>query len=385
MEPTQTYQAHAFHEQFNNGRASGSLTVSSGFVEFSNGESSVRFPVTGAQVKMGGASDRLVFITHPDFPEWSLYTSDRSILHHPALHQDNHLQGQLRKARNVRRINWSVLVIVVALIIGTPLSIVVFMDSITAVAAKQVPAEWEEKLGKTVFGQYQVENELLESEDGKQAVAALTDPLINAVKDERYTYKVYVSNSSDINAFALPGGYIVINSGLILAADNASEVLGVMAHEISHVTEQHGVRNIMGAAGTYALAQALFGDVSGLLATVANAAPLLLNQSYSRGFESDADAKGLELLKRANIDPKGLISFFDKIIEEEKKRLEKIEDEDARDLMKDTMGFLSSHPATEDRIADLQERISDQEGDYRNLEPEFQRLKQLVKEFVAEK
>ncbi|OZG71556.1 peptidase M48 [Hahella sp. CCB-MM4] len=387
MEQAQTYEAHAFHEQFNKGRSSGSLKITATAIEFDAGDGPqgrVRFPINRIQVKMGGASNRLVFITHPDYPDWNLYTSDRSVLKNPDLHLDPSLQGQLRSARNVRRFSWAVLFLVAFLIVAAPVSVFVFMDSITAVVARQVPVEWEEKIGKTAFGQYQVESNLLDSEEGEKAIAALTDPLINAVQDDRFTYKIYVSDSPDLNAFALPGGYIVINAGLILAADNGEEVLGVMAHEISHVTEQHGVRNIIAATGTYTLIQAMFGDVSGLLATVVNAAPFLLNQSYSRDFEADADEKGLQLLQRAEINPTGMISFFEKIIEEEKKRMEQIEDDDTRELLEQSMGFLSSHPATEERIASLRKQLGTGEGDYRHLDTEFLKLQELVRNFVAD-
>ena len=98
-------------------------------------------------------------------------------------------------------------------------------------------------------------------------------------------------------------------------------VLGVLAHEISHVTEQHGVRQIMARAGVALTAQALLGDVNGMMAMIAAATPMLLSQSYSRDFESDADEHGFDLLEKADIDPNGLVSFFEKIMEEEKARL----------------------------------------------------------------
>ncbi len=385
MEQAHTYQAHAFHEQFKNGRTSGDLTVTATAIEFSAGDKTIRFPISRVTVQMGGASNRLVFVTHPDLPDWKLYTSDRSILRNPALHLDSALTGQLRQARSVRQLGWAVMFLVAFLIVATPVSVFVFMDKITGLVAEQVPTEWEEQLGKSAFGQYQVESNLVDSDEAKEALTALTDPLIKAVQDERYTYNVYISESSELNAFALPGGYIVLNAGLILAADSAEEVLGVMAHEISHVTEQHSIRNIIGATGTYALVQAMFGDVSGILATVVSAAPLLINQSYSRGFESEADEKGLELLQRANINPHGLISFFEKIIEEEKERMAQIEDEDTRELMEQTLSFLSSHPATEDRIANMEERISEDNGGYLDLQPEFLRLQEIVRKIVAEK
>jgi len=383
MEQAQSYEAHAFHEQFKNGRTSGSLTVTTTAIEFTCNQQGIRFPISRAVVKIGGASNRLVFVTHPNHPDWKLYTSDRNILKNPALHLDSSVKRQLRQARGVRQLGWAVMFLVAFAIVAAPFSVLLFMDKITGVVAEQVPVEWEEQLGKSAFGQYQVKANLVDSEEAEQALKALTDPLINAVQDERYIYHVYISEDSDLNAFALPGGYIVLNAGLILAADNANEVLGVIAHEISHVTEQHSVRNVIGATGTYTLIQAVFGDVSGILATVVSAAPLLINQSYSRGFEAAADAKGFELLQRARINPQGLVTFFEKIVEKENKRMAQIADEGSREMMEQTIGFLSSHPATEERIANLNDLIGEAEGNYLSLYPEFKRLQDIVRKIVA--
>ncbi len=177
----------------------------------------------------------------------------------------------------------------------------------------------------------------------------------------------------------------MINSGLILKADSADEMLGVVAHEIAHVTEQHSVRNIMGTAGVYLTINAMLGDMTGLLAVMADAAPFLINQSYSRGFESEADEKGLALLHRAAIDPEGLVTFFEKLRALEQEAMEEMAGEDNSEAMETTLQFLSTHPATEDRIDNLRERIDalPHQRD-RDLQAEFQALQERVKLFVAE-
>lgn len=377
------YQAHAFHEQFNRGRTSGNLIVSELEIAFSNGEQRVSFPVQGAEFKLGGASDRLVYVSHPNYPDWVLYTSDRSILKNPILHNQPLIQKQLKKAQAIRQVNWSVLLLVIFTLLGAPLALLFNIDKLTAIAAREVPPEWEKNLGESAFAQYQISHDVLETDEATEYLKELTLPLLEAIESERYTYTIVIASDSTMNAFALPGGYIVINSGLIMAADDANEILGVLAHEISHVSEQHGVRNVIGTAGTFALVQALVGDVSGLFAIIANAAPMLINQSYSRGFETEADEKGLLLLDKANINPQGMVTFFEKIKAQEQAQLAKIEDEDARDLVESSAGFLSSHPATDVRIKGLQKRIGTASGDYRNLDHEFRQLKTLVEAFVT--
>jgi len=229
----------------------------------------------------------------------------------------------------------------------------------------------------------------MSEEDTKKHLLPIVDSLLVALDNTRFTPQFSIVNDPDINAFALPGGFVVINSGLILAADSADEMLGVLAHELSHVTEQHSVRNIISAASVYLSIDLLLGDVSGLLAMIADAAPLLLNQQFSRGFEREADVKGYELLTRANIDPKGLASFFEKLMVEKEKQLEKVEDETTRELMIAAEGLLSTHPATEERIAyilSLVEKNSKNKGaPYLTFVEQFDALKVAVKKFVVSK
>ena len=382
---TATFAGHAFHESFKNGKASGKLSLTDVHVQFENEQGQVRFSISGAQFKLGGASDRLLFISHPSYPEWNLYTSDLSILKHPALHNDPAVQQQVKKARNTKRLAWGIFGSVGALLVAIPLCIILFMDSITGVLAPHIPAEWEESLGETAFEQYTLGQEFLDQDDTDQLLTPLVQPLLDNLNNDRYQYRFHISRDEQVNAFALPGGYIVINSGLILKADSADEVLGVVAHEIAHVTEQHSVRNIMGTAGVYLTINAMLGDMTGLLAVMADAAPFLINQSYSRSFESDADEEGLALLHRAAINPEGLVTFFEKLRALEQEKMEAMAGEENSDAMETTLSFLSTHPATEDRIANLRQRIDALPHQrQRDLQTEFDALKERVKLFVAE-
>jgi hypothetical protein len=379
------YPGHAFHPSFNKGKASGQISISDSFIQFQNDTGTVRFNIRGAQFKLGGASDRLIFISHPSQPEWNLYTADLRVLQHPALQNDPAVQRQVKKARSTKRLAWGIFGSAGALVIAIPLCIVLFMDSITGLLAPHVPAEWEDKLGETAFAQYQLGQEFMDQETTDELLTPLVQPLLDHLPSDRYQYRFHISRDQQVNAFALPGGYIVINSGLILKADSADEVLGVLAHEIAHVTEQHSVRNIMGTAGIYVTLNALLGDMTGLLATVANAAPFLLNQSYSRGFESEADAEGLALLEQAAINPQGLVTFFEKLQALEQEKMAEMAGEENSETLTNTLQFLSTHPATADRIANLQHRIDNLPRQrYLDLYEEFEALQDQVKLFVAE-
>lgn len=387
------YQAHGFHSSLNNGRCSGVLSVSrSGFQFLVDDQLKLSTPLSGAELKLGGASDRLVFISHPSAPEWSIYTADRSILAHEGLNSVPELAEQLKGARGKRRFNWSVFAVVCCLALVVPVMLVLNMDFVAGKVAKQVPLEWEAKLGESSYAQYQLQQDILENKQAEALLAnltsVLTDQLYAELSDQnlpqQYQFQFHIVNDASLNAFALPGGIVVIHSGLILRASSSEELQGVLAHEISHITLQHGLRSVVTSAGIIITAQALLGDASGLLATIASAAPMLLNLQYSRKFETQADEAGVDLLVKAGINPAGLVQFFEKMLVEQQDMLDKIEDEKTADLVESASSFLSTHPATEDRIAHIKKITADKPQGHRDFALEFSQLQNIVESFITE-
>lgn len=379
------YQGHAFHAGFKNGRASGTLRISAEAVQFHNAQTDASLPLHGIQCALGGASDRLIFLSHPSRPDWKLYTSDRSLLNDPHLQQVPAIRAQLQIMQRKHRLNWSLFAAGIGLILLLPALLLFNMDYLSAKAARHVPLGWEEELGEQVLKQYRINAHFYPQKDADKLLQPLLKPLLDANPDKRYDFHFHINRDEEINAFALPGGQVVINSGLILKAQTPEEMLGVVAHEMSHVTEQHGLRNIIGSAGIYLTVNALLGDVSGLLALVADAAPFLLNQSYSRSFETAADEQGAALLLKAGIDPRGLSRFFEKLQKEEEKRLKEMAGEDHQELAKATLSMISTHPATADRIAHLEKITAVKNGaQFRDLDEPFLHLQNAVKDFVTQ-
>src|ERR1700745_3857281 len=167
--------------------------------------------------------------------------------------------------------------------------------------------------------------------------------------DSKVPFTIKVIDSDQINAFALPGGFFYVNTGLILAADNEAELAGVMSHEIAHVAACHIARqNTRGTLAQLASIPLIFttGGLAGL--GVQEAAGLGLNTAmlrFSRGFEAEADYLGVQYMYKSGYDPQAFTSFFEKIEAQEKKK----------------PGTFSkafeSHPPTPDRIEKSQEEI----------------------------
>ncbi|HWB85255.1 MAG TPA: M48 family metallopeptidase [Bryobacteraceae bacterium] len=166
--------------------------------------------------------------------------------------------------------------------------------------------------------------------------------------DAKVPFTIKVLDSEEVNAFALPGGFFFVNSGLILKADNEAELAGVMAHEIAHVAARHGTR------------QATRGEIANLMSiplifmggwtgyAIRQGAGLAIPMgflTFSRGFEREADYLGLQYMYKAGYDPTAFVDFFEKIETLEKKKPGTISK------------VFSTHPMTDDRIKASQEEI----------------------------
>jgi Zn-dependent protease with chaperone function len=377
------YACHAFHASLPGGRDVGELSLSQSGLSYHVASLLGTLSFAHMELTMGGSNNTLVFIKHAHKPDLVLYTSDLSILKNPALLAHPECSRQIAALSRKRMLGWGLLVGFSLLLLALPAGLIWQMDGLSAYVAKQVPVEWEEKLGASVAAQDDLKNKRMPKAEADAVLKPLTAPLLQALPDSPYRYSINIVNDSTTNAYALPGGYVAIHSGLILKAGSAEELLGVLAHEISHVEERHGTRSIIGNAGIYLVASAVFGDVSGLLAVFGNAAPMLLSQQYSRRFETDADEKGVLLLIRARINPAGLPVFFERMIAEEKAALEKIDNKQAREAYKQAMGLLSTHPASDKRMAHLRTLIVKSQGPYINQDAAFKDLQEAVKKFVA--
>lgn len=168
--------------------------------------------------------------------------------------------------------------------------------------------------------------------------------------DAKVPFTIKVIDSEDVNAFALPGGFFFVNSGLILKAETEAELAGVMAHEIAHVAARHGTRQATrGQLVNLASIPLIFmGGWAGYGAR--QGASLLIPigfLSFSRGFESEADLLGLQYLYKTGYDPTAFVDFFERIQADEKRK-------------PGTMAkVFSTHPLTDDRIKNTQKNIQD--------------------------
>jgi beta-barrel assembly-enhancing protease len=378
----QSYLAGAFHPSLPKGRSSGQLRVSANAIHFKSENGAVDLPFDGMQIKRGGASNRLLYFENSRLPEWSLYTSDQAIIKHPLLYRRSHIIAQIQSIRRQRLIaKLTVLGVVIIVLLGIA-GLFALREPIVSVVARQVPPDWEAAFSEKVFPQIVAGRRLIDDDKLNGELETITTPLFKAIPGNRYDFKIHIIEDSAVNAFAMPGGLIGIHTGLILTADSPEELAGVLAHEVSHVTHQHTFRSIISGAGLLILVKALFGDMTGILAIIADNGQFLLNRSYSRHYERDADKTGLAYLLAAAINPKGSLTIIQKLKTIEERRLEGT----GMEKIPGRLTLLSTHPATDERIHYIQERLSALPPDsrYRSYGIDFAVLKDYVRSLLSD-
>jgi predicted Zn-dependent protease len=200
-------------------------------------------------------------------------------------------------------------------------------------AVSFVPVAQERKLGELVFAQARAK---LRPVEGPPA-AMVREIGARLTRGSAYAFEFHVVEDATVNAFAMPGGFIVVHTGLLALASSAEEVAGVLAHEVQHVERRHSLKAMAKSAGLMVTVGMVFGDLGGLVALGQD----LIGLDFSRQAEAEADALGLDALVAAGIAPGGMRDFFRKMGEKEKLNL----------------GWLSSHPASEDRFAAIDAAI----------------------------
>jgi beta-barrel assembly-enhancing protease len=223
-------------------------------------------------------------------------------------------------------------------------------------------------MGKQVSMQVETQSKIITDPVVSEYINRLGQNLVRN-SDSQVPFTIKVIDSDDINAFALPGGFFYVNSGLILAADEEAELAGVMAHEIAHVAACHAAReNTRGNIAQIMTIPLIFigGPIGYAAYEGAGLAVPLTFLKFSRGFEAQADYLGVEYMYKAGYDPQAFVSFFEKIQAQEKKKPGTI-----------SKAF-STHPQTPDRIGKSQEeiaRILPAKAEYTVTSSEFDEVK----------
>jgi predicted Zn-dependent protease len=230
-------------------------------------------------------------------------------------------------------------------------AVVVGVAAVIGASACGVSTQQEVQLGQQQSAQIQQQLPLVQDAVINQYVTAVGNQIAKTTSRADLPWEFYVVNSNVVNAFALPGGIVYINRGVLERADKMDELASVMAHEIEHIVRRHSVKQMeqmQGANIGVALACTLTNICNNQAAAAAiNIGGTAVFAKFSREDEKQADDGGFQNMINAGINPEGMLTLFQKLLAEEQ-----------QSGNSDVSSWFSDHPGTQDRIADIQNLLS---------------------------
>lgn len=214
------------------------------------------------------------------------------------------------------------------------------IPGIASAATPYVPTTWEESLGRKIVEQLAPETQQCRDPNRLRKIDEVVQTLAATHPSSPYRITLSVVDNPGINAFAAPGGQLVILRGLLEQTTSAEQLAGVLAHELQHVYLRHSTRAILEQTAGTLLLTAVSGDLSGGLAWGLQGAQTMGSLHYSRTHEEEADIEGLRMMQAAHLDPAAVIAFYG--------TLQKSEQDHAG-----PPDFLSTHPDMGRRLATL--------------------------------
>jgi predicted Zn-dependent protease len=232
------------------------------------------------------------------------------------------------------------------------------LPSLGAAAGSTISPHEERQMGEQIMVEVRSDPTYLNDPETSEYINKIGYRLAAASPSKGYDFEFFVVKDPSLNAFALPGGFIAVHSGLIIATSNESELASVLAHEVSHVSQRHIARMLESQKGNWAMTigslllailAARAGSGDGAAAAVIGGQAVLAQNylSFSRDAEREADRVGFNTLVRAGFDPDGMRKFFEKL------------DFNSRAYEGPTAApaYLRTHPLTIDRISEAQNRL----------------------------
>jgi predicted Zn-dependent protease len=213
-----------------------------------------------------------------------------------------------------------------------------------------ISQQQEVQMGQEYAQQINAQLPIVQDPELNRYINVLGDSIAGLTSRRDLDWHFFIVDSKEVNAFAVPGGFVYVNRGLIERSDRMDEVAGVLGHEIGHVLRRHTVKQMEKAQGAnigITLACVLTGVCNNGVANAAiNVGGGALFARFSRQDEAEADQEGFNNVVRAGISPEGMVSMFQKLLEERKTRPAGVE------------AWFLTHPLEEDRIAAIQARIN---------------------------
>ena len=262
---------------------------------------------------------------------------------------------------------WVTLAVSTVALIGAYYGVV----ALARVAITSVPIAVDQEIGEAALPAVLSEfGEEIKSPMALDAVQAVVDRLAPHAAVRGVNYRVLIVDSNVVNALALPGGTILVFRGLIDEMDSTEQLSAVIAHEMSHVTLRHHLRQISRSVGIVAAIHIVIGDVGGIVALGTEVLQTAALNNYSQSQETEADLEGARMMHAAGLDPQAMIQMLDSL-------------PDAH--LHGALSWLSTHPNSDERIKPVQQFLDEAEPrDYSQLDFRLDELRRMLDDAQAD-
>ena len=304
-------------------------------------------PLDRLEVKSGGFDhDHLVLSWTADGEERQLFVKDPAViaalaaLTHPEV--SRHIARSMKSACRTRQSRRIWIRLTLASLMAVLVGLWAASDVLVQMAVHRIPIEWERTLGESARQQVLMGQRVITEGPAVNALENMTRRLAGQAPDRPYRFEVTVVRNETVNAMALPGGSVIVYTGLLKQADSPEEVAGVLAHELSHVVLRHGMESMVQSVGLMMMVMVVLGNQQGAIGALERLGIQITTLTFSREKETAADLHGLHLLNEARISPAGMIAFFERLAKNEGTPIP----------------LLSTHPMSAERAARLNREAS---------------------------
>jgi Zn-dependent protease with chaperone function len=338
----QSYSGCAFYPALGEEVVTGTISFNSASLFFFAQNGKIEIPLHRLQIRLDDTSQRIYF-NDPQQPAGNIFTDDLDIFQHRAFVHVAALRDQVARLSGSKNALLK-LAVVAACFFAVFLLIAIIIFSAGGVTLRylvnKVPTTYESDIGEKLVAKLKARSLLTDDPKVIAYLHAVSKELLPKKDRSKFKFEFHVVPISEPNAFAVPGGKIFVTEGALTLLTR-EELTGVLAHELTHVTRRHALRQVISTLGTYAAFKLLVQGDSAFQGAVGDASEKLFTSGFSQTLENEADDGGWDYLVAANIDPRCLPNSLRKL-EAEQSRREKDPNAPSK--------LFSTHPLTAERL-----------------------------------